>query len=424
MNLDERFWSSTLEELKRGVVADEAAECYLCLVCGESFQFGEIFKQGERLFEAGKYADIHVREQHGSMLEYLLQLDKKSTGLTALQKELVRQFAAGMTDADIAKQAGGSASTVRNHRFVMKEKARQAKLLLAIMDLMEREQGAEANISKFVPIHRTATQVDERYAMTEEENASLLKQYLPNGLGGPLSSFPRKEKRKIAVLRHIASFFEGGMKYAEKEVNERLQRFWSNDYVTLRRYLIQYGFLDREEDGSVYWLKESGKGTLAVVTEAKRSKEPKSRRGKEKVAMSKSGNLSKEQRKMLTAEYQERERSMGVYRITNEKNEKVFIGSSNNLDGLWNRERFILDMGTHMNKGLQQDWKQYGADAFHFEIVETYKPEEKLRYDYKDVRDEEGQELAGVVRDYKKKVDKLKEQWLEKLQPYGEKGYH
>ncbi|MCU6712840.1 GIY-YIG nuclease family protein [Paenibacillus sp. J5C_2022] len=115
---------------------------------------------------------------------------------------------------------------------------------------------------------------------------------------------------------------------------------------------------------------------------------------------------------------------MGVYQITNEKNGKVYIGSSNNLDGLWNRERFILDMGTHMNKGLQGDWKQHGAEAFRFEIVEIYKPEEKLRYDYKDVRDEEGQELAGVVRDYRRKMEKLKERWLEKLQPYGEKGYH
>jgi hypothetical protein len=28
-----------------------------------------------------------------------------------------------------------------------------------------------------------------------------------------------------------------------------------DDYVTVRRYLIEYGFLDRKDDGSQYWLK-------------------------------------------------------------------------------------------------------------------------------------------------------------------------
>ncbi|MBJ6950597.1 DUF2087 domain-containing protein, partial [Vibrio cholerae] len=27
------------------------------------------------------------------------------------------------------------------------------------------------------------------------------------------------------------------------------------DFVTLRRYLIEYGFLDRTDDGSQYWVK-------------------------------------------------------------------------------------------------------------------------------------------------------------------------
>ena len=64
-----------------------------------------------------------------------------------------------------------------------------------------------------------------------------------------MASFPRKEKRKIAVLRHIASYFQNGIRYTEKEVNERLATFWKEDYVTLRRYLIEYGYLDREDDG-------------------------------------------------------------------------------------------------------------------------------------------------------------------------------
>ncbi|MFB9328366.1 DUF2087 domain-containing protein [Paenibacillus aurantiacus] len=257
MELNERFWSAGLEDLKRGYLFDEATRSYSCLVCGETYEEGVVYRvagHDDRMYEASKMARHHLEAVHGSMLAYLLGLDKKATGLTDLQKELIRDFASGLSDAEIVKRAGsGSASTIRNHRFVLKEKAKQAKLLLAVMELMETGVSAEA--PRFVPIHRTATQVDERYAITEDDYEKLLKQYLPKGPDGPLESFPRKEKKKIAILRHLSSKFEAGRRYSEKEINERLKPFWDEDYVTLRRYLIEYGYLDRTDDGSSYWLK-------------------------------------------------------------------------------------------------------------------------------------------------------------------------
>ncbi|QAY68072.1 DUF2087 domain-containing protein [Paenibacillus protaetiae] len=251
-------WQVSLEDLKKGFVYDSAKEQYVCLVCGEAFEEGIVYRvpgMDDRMYEAKRFAAYHMESVHGSMLAQLLEMDKKTTGLTDLQKELVRDFAAGLSDAEIVKRIGaGSASTIRNHRFVLKEKAKQAKLLLAIIELME--SGAPADSPKFVPVHPTATQVDERYALTEEENSKLLKQYLPKGPDGPLTAFPRKEKRKIAVLRHIVSYFEAGKQYKEKEVNERLKLFWESDYVTLRRYLIEYGFMDRTDDCSLYWVKK------------------------------------------------------------------------------------------------------------------------------------------------------------------------
>ncbi|WP_052350603.1 hypothetical protein [Paenibacillus gorillae] len=47
-----------------------------------------------------------------------------------------------------------------HHRFVLKEKAKQAKLLLAVIELMEA--GVPLETPKFVPVHRNAMQVDER----------------------------------------------------------------------------------------------------------------------------------------------------------------------------------------------------------------------------------------------------------------------
>lgn len=256
MEVNDLFWSANLDEMKKGFAQLKDSGDYRCLVCGETFEDGQVFRlpDEDRWFEARKYAAYHVQHTHGSMLGYLLGLDKKATGLTDLQKDLIRDFASGLSDAEIVKKSGsGSASTIRNHRFVMKEKAKQAKLLLAVMELMEAGVSIEA--PRFVSIHRTATQVDERYAITETEYSALMKQYLPQGPAGPLASFPRKEKRKIAILRHIAAYFEAGIKYTEKEVNEVLRQFWNDDYVTLRRYLIEYGYLDRTDDCRQYWVK-------------------------------------------------------------------------------------------------------------------------------------------------------------------------
>lgn len=78
--------------------------------------------------------------------------------------------------------------------------------------------------------------------------------YFKQGLDGPLSEFPKKQKRKAAILRHLIQRFETGRQYSEKEINAVLESAYS-DYVTLRRYLIDYGLLDREDDGSSYWVK-------------------------------------------------------------------------------------------------------------------------------------------------------------------------
>lgn len=52
----------------------------------------------------------------------------------------------------------------------------------------------------------------------------------------------------------IIEEFQAGRRYTEAQVNEALAEIYT-DYVTLRRYLIEYGFMDRTKDGAVYWVK-------------------------------------------------------------------------------------------------------------------------------------------------------------------------
>lgn len=253
--ISELFWKASCKDMAKGYIKDKDTNKYICLVCGESFEKGVIYKEGEKYYEAEKYAQIHIAKDHDSMFDYLVNLNKKVTGLTDTQKNLLQFFYEGLSDNEIVKEKGGSPSTVRNQRFTLKEKEKQSKVFLAIMQLLD-EKNKRDEKDDFVPLHRGATMIDDRYAITNEENEAILKMYFKEGLDGPLSTFPiRKEKRKIAILRHLIKRFERGAYYTEKEVNEVLKAIYS-DHVLIRRYLIEYGFMDRENDGSKYWVKE------------------------------------------------------------------------------------------------------------------------------------------------------------------------
>ncbi|MBS4190522.1 DUF2087 domain-containing protein [Bacillus sp. FJAT-49705] len=251
MKLSELFWSASLEELKRGYIQDENS--HMCLLCGKQIEKGIVYQEEGVFYESEKYMRLHIEIAHQSVFSYLIDLDKKLTGLTDHQNRLLRLFYEGKSDADIQEEMGiGSASTIRNHRFVLKEKERQAKLFLTMMELLkEKDQHAPT----FIDVHKTARMVDDRYNVTEEENEELLLKYFPEGTKGQLNTFPLKQKHKLIVLRAIADHFEDGRIYTEKEINQVLNESY-HDYVLLRRYLIEYGFLDRKSDGSQYWLKK------------------------------------------------------------------------------------------------------------------------------------------------------------------------
>lgn len=251
----DRFWEASLPELKRGYVLDEKEGSFgqfVCLIDGQIFEKGMIYQEDGVFYEAERYMQHYIQREYTSMFSYLLELDKKWTGLTEIQSGMVQSFYEGRTDNDIVAEVGGSKSTIRNHRFALREKTKQAKVFLAIMELMEEQQNDPAPL---VSVHRTATMVDERYAVTEKESTDILNQYFKDGLDGTLSEFPRKEKRKIVILRHLMNGFDIGKKYTEKEVNAVLKKSYA-DYVTIRRYLIEYGFMDRLDDGSQYWVKQ------------------------------------------------------------------------------------------------------------------------------------------------------------------------
>jgi len=217
-----------------------------------------------------------------------------------------------------------------------------------------------------------------RNDVTPEERDKIIERYFPEGINGPLKEVSMREKSRIVVLEQLAGRFQKDKTYSEKEVNEILKKV-SPDYVTLRRYLIEYGFMERKKDGSEYWIKKNEDDNKEA--------------------------LSLDRKKELKNQYKEIKTEAGIYQIRNTINGKVFLVSTPNLKTINGRE-IELNNGTHRNKLLQDEWKQYGKDAFVFEVLEILEPPEEGYFDTKE------------------ELKKLEKKWMEKLQPYGDKGYH
>ena len=111
-------------------------------------------------------------------------------------------------------------------------------------------------------------------------------------------------------------------------------------------------------------------------------------------------------KKELKREYQQNHTPMGIFQIRNIANDKVLIGTALNLAGVLNGHKFQLSLGSHPNKTLQSEWREFGSESFAFEILDELTATE------------------GPDHDYRADLAFLEEFWLEKSQPYGERGYN
>lgn len=250
------IWNHDETDIARGY-CERDGKC-ICLACGSEFEQGRIYPIGDALYDAQGAVRQHVQSAHGGMAKYLLEQELSMTGLTEIQRDLLRMVNDGMTDAQIARALGVAQSTVRNHRFKLREKEKQAKLFLALLTAMESQVKnpiGRSDGESIVEVPATARMVDDRYGITEAERRKTIDTYFDKETGA-LRQFPAREKKKIIVLIEIAKNFKPGQTYSEKEVNRILQRIYEVDYVSIRRSLIEYGFMDRSDDCSVYRIKE------------------------------------------------------------------------------------------------------------------------------------------------------------------------
>ena len=115
--------------------------------------------------------------------------------------------------------------------------------------------------------------------------------------------------------------------------------------------------------------------------------------------------MSQVDRKALSRKYKESRRPAGLYRVRNAAIGKSLIGTSPDVPGMLNRQRFQLESGMHPDKELQKDWNEGGTGAFTFEVLDQLEPKDDPTYD-------PSEDLSV-----------LKAIWVEKLSASGETFY-
>jgi hypothetical protein len=83
-----------------------------------------------------------------------------------------------------------------------------------------------------------------------------------------------------------------------------------------------------------------------------------------------------EARKAAIAAYKKRERPIGIYELRCEPTGEVWVGRTTDLDAIRNRLTFMLDRGGCTVPALQKAWRDHGAAAFTFTVLERLEEEE------------------------------------------------
>ena len=354
----------SIEEMTKGYVENQRHYC--CLFCDQKVAKGVIYPVEESLFEDWRYMEHHIEEMHGSVFEMLLSTGKDGTGLSDQQSKLLALMYEGKTDKEIQQELKiGSMSTIRNHRFALRKKERQAKTLLALMGLVIEQEVQ-------VTMEPNQEKVGQKSFVPPAE---LLRYFSEED--GRLTSYHLKDYEREQLVKEVALLFRPKKVYAEKEVNAILQDIFE-DYMLLRREMVDRGVMTRNATGSEY----------RVVYNVEDGEDSEM-----------------DYKKELKLKAKEEKTSYGIYQIKNRVNGKILIGSTRNFKTL-NGVKFSLNNNISPNKDLQADWNEYGKEQFEFVELEVV-----------DEKDWKGASSKRIL-------EKLLEKWLEELQPFGENGYN
>ena len=133
------FKELTLEELTRGYVWSEEEQLYQCIFCGDKMEEGLIYSSRGKSVNALRAMQEHIFDEHGSVFECLLNLEKQMNGLSDAQKDVLEGLYYEKDNKAIGKEMGISDATVRTYKFNLQKMKRRARIFLAMMEQIENE---------------------------------------------------------------------------------------------------------------------------------------------------------------------------------------------------------------------------------------------------------------------------------------------
>jgi hypothetical protein len=139
------------------------------------------------------------------------------------------------TVGDIAERASLSVA----------EAARALGQLVAAGIVSQGSAGLRVDLSAFARAARDASPPRRRPELADatREQAAVLRNFVDSE--SRIRELPARAAKREVVLEYVAERFEPGREYSEREVNDLLAALY-DDYVTLRRYLVDAGLLERK----------------------------------------------------------------------------------------------------------------------------------------------------------------------------------
>ncbi|BDZ30890.1 DUF2087 domain-containing protein [Lactiplantibacillus sp. WILCCON 0030] len=185
----------------------------------------------------------HLDLVHGGNRSQLLHLQSRYNTLTSKQQDLLTAFATGIKDQALAEQLQVAPSTIRHQKFTFREKAKQAKLYLATYEtVFESPTTVSANDPT----------IAEMQLPSEDKVAHVLKAYFDfDHEPLQLKRWPIQQSRLKIVLARIIEEFPRHRNWSKATIDQRLKSIYF-DVATLRRALIQYGYLTWDQQTKRY----------------------------------------------------------------------------------------------------------------------------------------------------------------------------
>ena len=159
-----------------------------------------------------------------------------------------------MTGKDLADQLELTAPTISHHM----RKLTGSGIVLAQRDAQRQWYRLNAALllgARRVPLTEPANG-SIAYVSDDDEDARFRAKTIRDFFEGErLKDIPAQRKKRVIVLQHLMNRFDPSRTHTEREVNDLL-RPAHDDVATLRRELVDYGYLQR--DHGIYQVSRAG----------------------------------------------------------------------------------------------------------------------------------------------------------------------